>query len=464
MTLRLAHAVRLVRPGTPWVITAICLGAIASVAPVATILTSAIVASVWLCIRDLTAFARSVSALLIVKPLIDLTWRWDLFQVGAQGVNSQALVGVLLATVIGTAMVFKGKELLRSHSITLFLGSAILSVAVNASGEGVNELVRLCAGLSLFYVAGLSLSTERAFDRFAGWFLLAVTVPIVLSLLQVGGMLPFEYWDWQGGSTVGRASGSYQHPLGLVYFIIYAVPLSLYLLRKERRLNSKSITLLCFLLLSGVSLYLTYHRAALMAAGLGIVVWLIMGRAYVATGLILAAAAGCLIWVSSVREVFSSLIALLHGHVGIWSGEFLRGRGINWYLFLASLFGAHPAFWWFGRGASVAEGMVPGFGFWISNEPHSDIIRVLHAYGIVGLALYGWVLVSLFRESVFLWREGGAFERGVARVTIVCLTSVIVLSVTTEPLRYPSGVWYVFALGSVVSARALRYREVDVIA
>ena len=39
------------------------------------------------------------------------------------------------------------------------------------------------------------------------------------------------------------------------------------------------------------------------------------------------------------------------------SGEFLRGRGLNWFLYLNSLFSSHPFYWFVGKGGSVSCGL-----------------------------------------------------------------------------------------------------------
>jgi O-antigen ligase len=132
---------------------------------------------------------------------------------------------------------------------------------------------------------------------------------------------------------------------------------------------------------------------------------------------------------------------------------------MNWYLFLHSLFSSHPLFWLFGSGGSVAEGFVHRFGYWSSNEPHNDFIRILQAYGLIGLGLYLAILFSFLWKSLRLRRMRDRFLSHLGNLMIVVLTSIVLLSVTTEPMRYPTGVWYLFALGSVVSVQYRRLRQ-----
>jgi O-antigen ligase len=168
---------------------------------------------------------------------------------------------------------------------------------------------------------------------------------------------------------------------------------------------------------------------------------------------ILMVAAGALValWLRDwLQPLYANAVDILQGEIPLFSQHFLRGRGTVWYLFLHSLIDSHPFYWLFGRGGSVAEGFVPLWGFKSSNEPHNDFLRILHAYGFIGLGLYLTILVSSFGRGLRLWRTQDGFAREVGILGLVAMVGVILLSVTTEPLRYPAGAWYFFAFGSVV--------------
>jgi O-antigen ligase len=110
-----------------------------------------------------------------------------------------------------------------------------------------------------------------------------------------------------------------------------------------------------------------------------------------------------------------------------------------------------PIQWIFGKGGSIADvSQNLGIIDFAENEPHNDYIRVLHAYGLVGIFLYLSILAVFFRTSLRLKEFGNQFERGVGNVLLLTLIGFTVLSVTLEPLRYPTGCWYLFALGSIV--------------
>lgn len=155
---------------------------------------------------------KFVWLLLITKPLIDLTWRWRFANVAEQGVNIQTLVAMLGIAVTGLAIFLWKRRLVLDVKVILFLTCASLSILLTPVLQGINELVRLLAGVSFFFTAGVVLDKEKLFDRFAKYFVLTVSVPVALSFLQKAQILPYDYWDWIGGHPVGRVSGTYQHP------------------------------------------------------------------------------------------------------------------------------------------------------------------------------------------------------------------------------------------------------------
>lgn len=55
-------------------------------------------------------------------------------------------------------------------------------------------------------------------------------IPVILLFFQLAKVLPFEYWDVIDGNVIGRVSGTYKYPLGLIYYLIFALPPSLHLL------------------------------------------------------------------------------------------------------------------------------------------------------------------------------------------------------------------------------------------
>lgn len=402
------------------------------------------------------AIGRWVPFVLSYKPLIDLTWRWGLGEVFNQRVNSQAILAVFVTLLNGIVLLFARRKVPHYRLVLLLLGLATVSVILTPTPWGLNELLRLYAGASFFFTAGLLLSNKKRFDRFVQCFLWALTVPVVLSLFQVAGLVPYEYWDWtDAAGWVGRASGTYQHPLDLVFYLVYAIPLALYCMEQSKEKGANRAFPIVFLSLSMLVLIFTILRMGWFAICAQIGLWLVFKKKYRLITLAGVALLALVIAFSSwIEMLYEPVTQAVHGDVDVSSQEFLRGRGVNWYVFLNSYVTGGPIHWLVGRGGSVAlgdTGLEDRRDIVAVNEPHNDFIRLLHAYGIVGLLLYIAILWNFFRDSRALRKSGDGFSQDVGNVLFVALTAVLLLSITAEPMRYPTGIWYLFVLGSVAA-------------
>ncbi|HVS88353.1 MAG TPA: O-antigen ligase family protein [Candidatus Acidoferrum sp.] len=388
---------------------------------------------------------------LATKPLIDLTWRWKVFQFSEQEVNPQTIVGLVVLGLNGIVILKRAAWRRLPRRVLLFLACATLSVVFSPSSWGFNELLRLLAGTTFFYTAGPLLAEARQFDRFRKVFLWAMAVPVLLTFFQVAGFLPYEYWDWTELGQIGRASGTYPTPLTLSFFLFYAFPLALSIADSKQQTQSARRWASLFLILASVALAFGNHRTSYFIIALQILTWLFMtrGRKAVLVFLVILAVVVILSF-SWLQMLYAPLTQALTGNIDITSGEFLRGRGFQWFLFLNSYASSGPFHWVMGNGGSIIAGYDPHDPLVDSVEPHNDYIRILHAYGMVGLLLYLSVLALLLRKTFQLLRSPDEFARTVARVMLLALTAVIIQSVMMEPTRYPTGVWYLFALGSVL--------------
>jgi len=424
---------------------------------VATICILLLISFAFLGVKFLNSFAI---LMLVSKPLIDLSWQTRFFHFSGQGVNIQSAVGVFAILVTLAAILTRPKAVVGSKAVCLFLCVALLSVIVVPTSVGVNELIRLFSGVSLFFIAGYALNNEKTFETFAKWFIAAVSIPVILSLMQVAGWLNYEYWDWIAGRRVGRVSGTYQHPLGLIFYLIYAFPIALYLLGRVRKHLYQQILLIEFLALATVALILTYHRTGLIVIAIEILLWLILtGRYKLAAVLMILGSCLMLGLKEKVIILYGNLFDILSGEIDFSNPAFLRGRSTNWYLFLSSFLDADFFSLLIGQGSSTAAGFVPNFGYYSSVEPHNDFIRILHAYGLIGITLYVSILIRFCIDSFQLRRTNSRFSQDLGNVMVVAVVSFVLLSITTEPMRYPTAAWYLFALGSAVAVRRAKYHR-----
>jgi O-antigen ligase len=280
-------------------------------------------------------------------------------------------------------------------------------------------------------------------------------IPIFLAFFQAMGIVPFSYWDWADGQEVGRASGMYQTPLELVRYLMIGVPLALWMRDRAEKATFSWFLSTCFLGLSAPALFFTFHRAGWIAMGLEVLLWLVFTQKIKKVIVFaLALLAFGMLFSQKVESLYTPLTRAARGEIDVGGEEFLRGRGALWVIFLDSLFSSKPAIWFIGKGGSIAEGFVPGLADGITNEPHNDFLRILHAYGIVGLGLY-LILLGRFAGIArgLRRRARGGFDHDVGTILLTVLVATVVMSITTEPMRYPTCVWYLFTLASISMLR-----------
>jgi hypothetical protein len=389
-----------------------------------------------------------IGLLLTLKPLIDLTWFWPFFQYAGQEVNLQTLIG--LGAFLSNCILLLSRtwDARLPKRVFFFLALATLSVVASPSSLGLNELLRLLTGATFFYSAGNYLAQMKRFKRFAFLVVMVSMIPVFLGFLQLLGLVPYFYWDWANGLQIGRVSGGYPTPLSFIYLLIYACPLALYLSSGKTHSAFTKILARSFLGASAVVLVFTYHRAGYIVIALECLIWLYLARGTkAAAALLLVLVLGAIFSFHSLSSLYGQAVS----DAGDVDGEFLRGRGFQWYLFINSYVSSGPFHWIFGNGGSVIADLDPNLTYVLSpEEPHNDFIRILHAYGLAGLVAYLSILVLFFRKCLQHLRSANEFARDLGSVVLPMLVAVALLSMTTEPTRYPSGVWYLFALGGAL--------------
>jgi O-antigen ligase len=400
--------------------------------------------------RGFAASDSWIFGLLVTKPLIDLTWHWPFFDFGVQEVNAQTIVGLIALSLNLIFLIQRPWDHRIPRIVLIFLAFASFSVLCTPTAEGFNELLRLLTGATFFYSAGSLLAKEKQFDRFAKVLVVVVSIPVLLSFLQLVGAINYYYWDWIGGGAVGRVSGTYPTPLSLVYLLIYVCPLAFYLSTGKKHSPLTRLWGRVFLVAACMALVFTYHRAGYITVVLQGLLWLYLTRGKKAAGALLIVV-GLIVILSlgSLATLYGGGQAITDS--GLADDEFLRGRGFQWFLFLSSYASSGPFHWIFGNGGSVIPDLDLNLTYVLSpEEPHSDFIRILHAYGIVGLVGYLTIFGLFIRRTLRLLSCKNEFTRDIGRIMLPVLLAVLLLSITTEPMRYPSGVWYLFALGSTL--------------
>jgi O-antigen ligase len=238
--------------------------------------------------------------------------------------------------------------------------------------------------------------------------------------------------------------------LNIVFYAICAVPMALTAMADSRSPWTK-MAVLALIVVSLLACVFTLHRTGLVVVLIQLCGLIILRRKHLwALVLISVAVILAAYQLDRIRTIYTGLWGLVTGDLSAIS---FRGREANWMAFLRSLFNAHPFYWFIGRGVSDATAFMPAGYVLSAKEPHNDFIRILHLYGIIGLGLYIVMLGKIAAIGIRLSQLRDSFCRGLGNVILLLLLGVVILSVTTEPSRYPAGVWYLIALGSIGEAQ-----------
>lgn len=382
--------------------------------------------------------------LVAFKPVIDLFWNVGFGELLGQTLNLQTIAAVSLSGLALVALIHTPRPVNQVEAAAFALcGVAVVSALASLSTSAVAELVRLVSALAAVFVSRLVITSRERLRLLLQLFVASTSVPVVLALLQTAGFLSFQRVEWQAGSYVGRASGTYEHPINLVLFLVMAIPAALYLLSVDRTVWRRALYV-GFLVSGFVALLLTTHRVGLIAGCLVLVGWFLLSRR---PWLIAVAVGGLIV---GVGVLWSQLATLFQAALA--SPTFLRGRGPIWTAFADGWLDAGPLAWVLGSGFPYATSDVPLLGALFSDEPHNDFLRVLVTYGVAGLTCYLLLVGSIVRSAWRTMRRAGGDDALIGRAVVLGVLAIVVLSLTAEPLRYPSAMWLLLILGTYVAS------------
>lgn len=368
--------------------------------------------------------------------------------VGSDAVNRVSVGGTRLSAVLvamGLWFSLASLPLLKKVSpasrwalapMVLFLGYAVgrTVVAGRVGTDGLQNLAVVCLFVSLIVHAA---STHDDGLRSAeGWL---VTVAWVLSVVYVASVV-------LGGLGSAAFIGGRSFALQALVFMALLVPRFSHVPRARR---------LALLLFAAVAMSLS--RTALVLA----VVTLVACFAYrqprgasAATRSRVRFAVGVFVAVALTSAAVVSVPVLRDRFFGGDRAQIVggvtfntEGRTVFWST-LSEGFASAP---WFGHGAGTASER-------LGMQPHNDYLRVLHDYGIVGLALF---LSALLRLLLACWRW---FRTAAGRVSArrhaaaVCALVTWALSMLTD-----NALIYAFVLAplAIVVGASLGQRDRD---
>lgn len=385
--------------------------------------------------------------LFALRPIIDLWW------------NSNIILGLNLASIVALACIglmgiyILRKQTIRNVPIVLLMAvyTTFITIINVTSISDIDNQLRLLSSMAFILVVAPDIN-EKRLEKFIYIFVIFTMVPIIISFLQVVGLVPYTYWDYIEGAKIARASGGYRQPSVLTRFTVFGLLYTLYFLSRYKNKNSKlkKIFLRIYIVLNLVSLLFSYHRTGYLMSALVIFVWFIIeykknfikmvNKIIIATiGLsivfiVLYNTGMFAIDLSGFRELLS-----LDNVFKTTDGNFelvLRGRG-NLIDQIAYSIKINP--WYnslFGNGIDVNS--VTGLSFEIADM---DIIRIFWNYGFVGISL--WLIQIIWFAKILKYAKY-YINPYIYRVGFIVLAIYIIFGFSIEATVTPNFMYHVY--------------------
>ncbi len=364
--------------------------------------------------------------LIILKPIFDLAWRWPLFYISSIPIPFHRIVAFVVPAIITVVLILR---LLLNRSISvnnnvfaiIFLILITITLFLQKNLYSMNEYIRTYNFFIIFLLVPFLIGSKQKFYKIAKLMILVSLIPTFLSYLQAFGFLPFTYYDY----NIGRISGGYYHPTGYLNYLLILIPLSIYLY--ANKLISKRFFwfwLLFTLPMVGRSL----HRATIILIIFQLAVFLFFLRRTLFKYFITICFFILLIIYS--QDIWQ----LVNIDGAITKGQF-RGRSDIWVSYVSYFQNSD----FFQKVFGFGSPKLPDGSF----EPHSDWVRILFNYGYLGFISYISFLFSIFLIFFikFLKSKRKLKVESEALIGLILILTVILYSITMEPLRYSSFTW-----------------------
>ena len=360
---------------------------------------------------------------LSLKPLIDLTWRFKYM-----GFNIQSALNLVFPVTLASALFVMSPLRLyferRTILLFIFVAFVLLSIVANPTDlQHASTSARLLLNVIILYALIATFDTENLLLMTKA-FAVSVLIICVLGIMQVLGFLPYEYYMYTliPGIRTGRLSGTYSHPSEFLRVVVFYIILYLCFLRVR---NVWYYKLVYFASL--ISFLLTFHRAGITIVLLLHLLDNFIEKKFARLGLLSIA---LLAIVAFNHEFFYYTIikTRLNFEGGIEDTRF--GYAIeSMRLFKqADIVGKI-----FGSG-SFPEGRLYG---------DCDYARILYSHGLFALVAYIGFIASLLLVAL---RQTDSVRK---KIILYPTVTLLLMSITMDPLRYPSFLVFFFAFVSV---------------
>jgi len=391
---------------------------------------------------------RIILGLIILKPIFDLDWRWPLFYIGSIAIPFHRIVAFIVPVILTVILLLK---LFSSHKIKinndifaiLVLNWITFPSLLNFNVYSLDEYFRTYNFFIIFLSVPVLLNSKKEFLKVGKVMMLISLIPTIFSYLQVLGIFPFSYWDYLPIiGKIGRVSGGYRHPTGYLNYLVTLLPFLVYLF-VNKAISKRFFWFWIFLTLPMIGR--SFHRATIIIVLLQIFVFIFLMRKK------LTKYFAIIFFIFMMIIFFRPIWSLINQGGAITQLKFRGRTGSEDYAWskYSRYFIEFP---FYQQLIGFGSPKLPDDSY----DPHSDWLRITFNYGWIGLIFYVFFLV--FNVLIFLFKllkqKISSWINSPALIGLVLIMTIVLYSITMEPLRYSSFSWFcALVLGYV-------YREV----
>ena len=392
-----------------------------------------------------------IVVLFAIKPFIDLTWNIPLFSIGGVVLNPLRITGFCVFIIAGSLYFFQNdnKRIFNERIIWLFIGLNLFTsiIAIFFYNRPVmnvmDTLLRLFDAYFIYFIGHRYIENDRDKLRIISIIWITTLLVSILSTIQYF-MGTFNIDITQG---VVRFAGLYNDPGTPSYNAVISMvfgALYIEILRKQKRAVPLivHIVFVLTLLVAAFVLKITVTKNALLMLIVFITMWfgLYKRKSYVVIPLLII----CGYYIYSISEAIQARIApelefLAEGGRSMEEARHLgEGRVALWERLLI----------YYSQDFDPFQQL---FGTFRSFGAHNQYIAYLMQVGVVGLTVFLIILLSFYRQLIYLYRK---FRQPEVYMGIVLLTAFAVCALTGHPFGYTTLLWYLMILLSSVNVYA----------
>lgn len=381
-------------------------------------------------------FEYFLLAVLVVRPVLDITKAGGGAAVLSSGIAALVVLGVLLWLAAQVhANTLRPVSVLGRVAVLLL---AVMTVSAVFSDEQVRSLLqvaRLAAAVAVFLAVEQFATGDRARRRILLACYASALVPLLVGVQQFASG---SYLKQSSG--LGRVTGTFLHPNAFGFYLVVLLIMGAAVFR---HLDGVARVLVGVVLVGGtVELLLTYSRGSWVS----VVVGLLLVGALQSRKLLLLVPAGLALVVVLVPSVLTRLSDLT-------AAETINGTPGNSFLWRISHWGVVLA----GARGHEFLGIGPSASDFLGDEvlpPHNDFVRMYVETGVLGVTVYIAFIIAALVTAARALRAvtGHELGRGVAVGAIGCTGAFVFGSFGGNLISEVVVLLYLFAFLALASS------------